>query len=54
MNCLPKMKKGREKLPVYLSPKGEFAGLIEEWVDLDERTVRVLAKGSCKAHAIGL
>jgi len=79
MNGFPKMKKGREKLPVFLSsqevrrllaaPKtdtvlglrdrailtllyatgiraGECAELLEEWVDLDERTIRVLGKGN--------
>jgi integrase/recombinase XerD len=79
MNGFPKVKKGREKLPVFLSAKevrrllatpkadtvlglrdrailtllyatgiraGECAGLLEEWVDLDERTIRVLGKGN--------
>ncbi len=79
MNGFPKMKKGLEKLPVFLSAKevrrllaapktdtvlglrdrailtllyatgiraGECAGLLEEWVDLDERTIRVLGKGN--------
>ncbi len=79
MSGFPKMKKGREKLPVFLSagevrrllaaPKtdtvlglrdramltllyatgiraGECAGLVEEGVDLDERTIRVLGKGN--------
>lgn len=79
MNGFPKMKKGREKLPVFLSsqevrcllatPKtdtvlelrdrailtllyatgiraGECAGLLENWVDLAERTIRVLGKGN--------
>ena len=79
MNGFPRMKKGREKLPVHLSAKevrrllaapgsdtvldlrdrailtllyatgiraGECAGLLEEWVDLDEGTIRVLGKGN--------
>ena len=79
MNGFPKMKKGREKLPVHLSAQevrrllaapttdtvlglrdramltllyatgiraSECAGLIEEWVDLDEGTIRVLGKGN--------
>ncbi len=78
LNGFPKIKQGRVKLPVHLTPKevrvllaapktdtvlglrdrailtllyatgiraGECAGLLEEWVDLEERTIRVLGKG---------
>ncbi len=79
LNGFPTMKKGRQKLPVFLSEKevarllgapqsetqlelrdrammmllyatgiraGECAGVLEEWIDLDERTIRVLGKGN--------